>query len=316
MTSTNQNFYELKLENDQLLKISEFVQFCIAHQKKDIALQVNNEGHCLTYCDVYDILDMFEFNSVKIITSNALETHNQYQVDSTCWSYWLKNISTFDFSYDYSWNEAQVFGCIYGRPSAPRLGIATHLAKYHDTKSLIRTKFDFVNEESRKLFDLQQLFSWDSESIDNIHLLDNQQYFGDQYYEKGKYNQGNQLSHLYKNFLIDIVAEPVCHGNSFYPTEKIVRAMLCRRPFIVMASANYLDYLHQLGFHSFFEFWDEDYDAYDGRLRYVKILNLIDKLSSKSSTEMLELYYAMTYQLDHNYKLIVDQSYNTKITQI
>lgn len=316
MNQSTQNFYELKLENDKLLQVAEFVKFCVNHQNKDIVLQVNNEAHCLTYCEVYDILDMFKFQSVKILTSNVLETHNQYKINSRDWTDWLKNIATFDFSYDYSWDETKRFGCVYGRPSAPRLGIATHLAKYYDNQSCIRTKFDFVKEDSRKLFDIQRLFSWDSEIVNNLDLLNNQNYFGDQYYDKGHYDQGNQLSHLYKKFFIDIVAEPVCQGRSFYPTEKIVRAMLCRRPFIVMASANYLDYLHQMGFHSFFEFWNEEYDSYDGKLRYNKILNLINELSRKSKSEMLDLYYAMTYQLDHNYSLVVNQSYNTKITQI
>jgi hypothetical protein len=181
---------------------------------------------------------------------------------------------------------------------------------------LIRAKFVFDREDSRQLFDLERLFTWDPSKVYNLNILDSQHYFGDQHYSKGQYDQSNNLSHLYKNFLIDIVSEPVCEGKSFYPTEKIVRAMLCKRPFIVMGSKNYLDYLHQMGFHSFSEFWDEDYDGYDGKERYCKILALIDQLSNKSRTQLVDMYYAMTYQLEHNYNLILKQSYKSNIKEI
>jgi len=310
------NSYELKLENDQLLMIPEFVEFCVTNQNQDITLQVNNEGHCLSHCGVYDILDQFKFNSVEILTANILEKHSVYKISYPAWFFWFTNIQKFDFDYDYTWNQKKVFGCIYGRPSAPRLGLASFLAEKHQDKSLIVCKFDFSTEDSRKMFDLERLFSWDPGSLSRLPILNDQNFFTETHYEKGRYSQSNTISHTYKDFLIDIVSEPVCQGNSFYPTEKIVRAMLCKRPFIVMASENYLDYLHQMGFHSFNEFWSEEYDAFEGKIRYEKILQLIDEIAKKTPQQLLELYYSMTFQIEHNYSLIVEQSYSTQITQI
>lgn len=313
---TKKCWYTLKLENDQLLQTSEFVQFCVDNQHKDIVLQVINEGHCLTYCGVYNILDMFKFNSVKLITSNVLEKHNLYTIDSSKWNFWFTNIKDFDFSYDYTWNLDKVFGCFYGRPCAPRLGIAAHLIKYHKDISQVRIKLDFSSNEARKLFDLQRLFSWHPEALSLVHNLNNAEYIGEQDYQKGNYTWNNPLKHLYKNFLIDLVSEPVCYGTTFYPTEKIVRAILCRRPFIVMSSVNYLEYLRQMGFHTFNEFWDETYDGYEGADRYFKILSLIDTLSSKSKKELQDLYNFMQFQIDHNHNLIVNKLYSKKITLI
>ena len=71
-----------------------------------------------------------------------------------------------------------------------------------------------------------------------------------------------------------------------------------------------------MGFFSFNEFWSEDYDGYDGKERYHKILELIHTLSKKSHAEQKNLYYAMTYQLDHNYNLIVNRSYKSNIKPI
>lgn len=309
------NFYELKLENDRLLEITEFVRFCQRNQNKDIEIKVNNEGHCLRYCGVYDILDIFQFSSVDIFTSNSIETHPHYRIHRT-WKTWLLNIQSFDYAFDYTWNQNKIFGCFFGRPSAPRLGIAGHLLKNHPDISLIITKFKFSDEDSRSQFDVHRLFEWDKKSIENMSLIEKHTNCDDVYYEKGHYNQNNALSRLYKDMLIDIVSEPVNAGDTFYPTEKIVRAMLCKRPFLAMASRNYLAYLRQLGFHTFRDFWSEDYDGLDQNLRYSEILALIDRLATIPKYQMIEMYDQMRYLLDHNYDLLVNQKYNNTVEKI
>ena len=310
------NYFELELENDRLLNGIDLVKFCLEHQGQNIVIKVNNEAHCLTHCGVYDILDLFEFAQVSIITANALEAHPKYNINNQTWHVWLDNIHNFDYTYDYAWDEQRVFGCFYGRPSAQRLGIAGYLAANYSDRSLIQTKFDFSTVDQRKLFGIQELFAWHPEAVELISLLRQPQYCSDSVYVKGQYSQQNTLSHKYKSILVDLVAEPVCHGTTFYPTEKIARAILCRRPFIVMASRDYLVYLRQLGFHTFNEFWDEVYDGFDGQKRYHMILELIDNLAAKPHSEIVDMYYAMTYQLEHNYQLITSNAYNKTITQI
>ena len=132
-------------------------------------------------------------------------------------------------------------------------------------------------------------------------------------YVKGQFHWHNPVSRLYKSFMIDIISEPVCQGKSFYPTEKIARCILCRRPFIVMGSKNYLDYLHQMGFYSFSEFWDETYDGFDGADRYRKILELIDKMATKSKQDLIDIYYASKFFLDHNFDLLANKKFKKNI---
>ena len=107
--------------------------------------------------------------------------------------------------------------------------------------------------------------------------------------------------------LIDIVSEPTCYGNAFYPTEKIARAILCKRPFIVMASKNYLLYLRQMGFKTFFDFWDEQYDMLDGRNRYLHILKLLDQIAA--TTDIHTMYSSMKNTLEHNFNLLMTQQF-------
>lgn len=308
--------FELALENDRWHNQAQFVKFCCEHQNQDIVLEAVNEGHCLYHCGVYEILDLFTFSSVLITTANALEYHPKYQI-KTYWNTWLENIKSFDHAFDRDWNQHRIFGCFYGRPSAARLGIAGHLAANHPALSQIVAKFVFDKEEDRELVDLQRLFEWHKDSVKNIFLLDHKKYYHDQVlYDRGCYDQKNPLSTLYKNILIDIVSEPVSAGETFYPTEKIARAILCKRPFIVMASRNYLSYLHQLGFQTFHDFWNEDYDGFDQKTRYIKILQLIDELAAVDRSRWCAIYHAMMPALDHNCELLMNQNYRKQIHRI
>ena len=92
--------------------------------------------------------------------------------------------------------------------------------------------------------------------------------------------------------------------------------MWLKKPFIIFGSKNYLEYLRQMGFRTFSDFWNEDYDGYEGPERFKKILELIDQLAIKSRDELESMYWDMTYTLDHNYRLLNSQSYNTKITEL
>jgi hypothetical protein len=318
--------FELALENDRWLNITEFVKFCSDHENQDITIDVINEGHCLRYCGVYDILEKFNFSSVKIHTSNALEDHPFYLIERR-WDIWLKNIRFFDNNFDYTWNQKKIFGCFYNRPSAPRLGIAGHLLRYHKNDSLIVTRFFFNKEQARETFDINRLFTWSAGSLENLHLLDNQEYLNlypdDSKKEitsftlqKGWQKLAMELAYRYKNIMIDIVSEPSCAGDAFYPTEKIVRSILCKRPFIVMANKNYLLYLRQLGFQTFYDFWDEDYDGFAQKLRYLKILDLIDTIGKLDKPSLGKQIKDMDSILNHNYDLLVSQQYKKQVIKL
>lgn len=306
--------FDLALENDRWLNAVDFMWFCQQHQNQDIVIRVNNEAHCLEHCGVYAMLKKYSFRSVRLITCNALEQNEQYKIDNDHWYHWLEQIDDFDNEYDLTWDESKIFGCFFGRPSAPRLGIAGHLQHRHRLISDIHVQFDFDSMDNRSLFDIERLFAWCPQSLENVFLLRGLK--TDHRYDKGRYAQSNKLSHAYKSIMIDIVSEPVCHGRSFYPTEKIARAMLCRRPFVVMASRNYLEYLRQMGFHTFHEFWDESYDGLDGADRYIKILALLDDLACCPKQRLVDTFYASQYQRDHNYDLLTQQQFKTGIVAI
>lgn len=107
----------------------------------------------------------------------------------------------------------------------------------------------------------------------------------------------------YNTFAVDIICESDFIGRSFAPSEKTIRAILTKTPFIIHASANFLKNLRRLGFKTFSKFWDETYDDFSGTLRLNAIEKLIKDLSSYTIGEINLLYKEIIPVLEHNYKL-------------
>jgi len=92
--------------------------------------------------------------------------------------------------------------------------------------------------------------------------------------------------------------------------------MLLKKPFIIMGPVNNLIYLRQMGFKTFHEFWDEDYDGFPPKQKFQKITDLIDALASKTRSELMDMYEKMQPILNYNYDLLINQTYNKHLTQI
>ena len=299
----------------------DLVRFLIDHQGHDIAISTNNEGCCCYSIGLYDLLDQFDFKTVTIHTPNPLEQHKKYHVNLQAPWLFLK-VKQEIKSALHIWDRTKIFGTIYGRPLWHRIGIAAHLLTYHNEKSLVGCLCDPNDINKRELFETTELFKHDPISFQNfgniisrlpLSLTEVDTYTPGQQATDGYVNQTKQV---YRHFLIDIVAETFTSGDCFFVTEKTIRPMLLKKPFIIMGSKDYLCYLRQMGFHTFNEFWSEEYDGYTGRERYLKILELIDTLSKKSLRELEYMYASMQFQLDHNYELLINQNYNTDITHI
>ena len=307
--------------NDKLWNFQELIYFLIENQHKHIALKINPEAISLRELGVYQLLDNFEFMQVDIYTGNQLEQHEKYNIifdtDNTFLQEKL-NISTTL----HSWNCSKIFLNLYGRPTAGRLGIASHLLSEHKNNSLIHFSSGIMLDDLPH-YELDKLLEYDINSIEKVGKLITKmpiKQAPSDGYSNVKYNFSDQLTQMYQNIFVDIVAETHVLGTTFYPTEKTTRPMWLKKPFIIFGSKDYLCYLRQLGFQTFQTlddtYWSEDYDGYEGKERYIRILALIDELAKKSKKELEEMYLVMKPILNHNYNLLVTQSYNKTIAKI
>ena len=92
--------------------------------------------------------------------------------------------------------------------------------------------------------------------------------------------------------------------------------MLLKKPFITFASKDFLAYLRQMGFRTFADFWDEDYDGYEQGDRLRKIYRVIDTISAMSPAQLETMYWDMQYTLDHNYNILMEKKFTRSITQL
>lgn len=321
ITNNTSAQFIIQCNNEKIWNLLSLVEFLNLHQNSSIVMGINPEAISFTSIGLYDLLDKFRFEKVTLITQNPFEFHPRYEIVHFM-SNWARLVFPQSNRY-WKWNGSKKFLTIFGRPTANRIGLASHLFEYH--KEQTHLHFCCKTEaDDLQLYELDKLLIYDLDSIQPAgklikklpltvvdpsgynRIFNNQMLYGNE----------ESIIALYQDAFVDVVSESHVYGKTFYPTEKIFRAMWCKRPFIAFASIDFLVYLRQMGFQTFFNFWDEDYDGYEGRERYLKILKLIDFIGSKSESELQELYRDMQLVLEHNYNLLKNQNYQTKIHQI
>jgi hypothetical protein len=317
--------YRIRLDlNDYtMFNRDELLKFLVDHQGMEIDIEVP-EGSCLTSVGLYKILDLFKFPIVTIRSNNIVEQlpSTRYRLNKHIQSFQYFDVpNNINYSCFHQWTGKNMFGALYNRPTWPRIGIAGHLLAKHADKTSLNFRYNPHDQDQCGFFEMSKLFSIDSESVKNFMNVYDQ--LPCQLEDTDGYTTGatteehtNQLSKFYPDFLIDIVSETCVEGRSFYPTEKTVRSMLMKKPFIIMGPKCFLIHLRQMGFKTFGDYWDEDYDGYGVGNRYKKILTLIDSLAGKSHTELQNMYNHMQPILDHNYKLLLEKKFTTQITYV
>jgi len=308
--------------NNKLWNFQELTNYLVRNQHRRISLIINPEAICLETLGIYQLLDNFEFASVRIYTENQLEQHSKYNIIVNKNNRWLAHQPNIHPSL-HDWTGAKTFLAFYHRPTASRLGIGAYLFNHYQQQSVIHFSYD-TTIDRLQLYEFDKVAMLRMESIGEVStmlphmpLLAYDQNDVNTIENRGWYDYeiDNGIS-MYRDIFVDIVSESHVAGKTFYPTEKTARPMWLKKPFVIFASRDYLCYLRQQGFKTFNDFWSEDYDGYEGKDRYIKILAVIDQLSKKSNKQLEEMYWDMQYVLDHNYNLLKSQEYKTEIYPI
>lgn len=160
--------------------------------------------------------------------------------------------------------QSKLFGLFLGRHTLEREQILLDVFNHWSDYFLISTmKTRYPRPWPKELDSVQ--------SIDDV-------YVDDQY--NGKANTNLNLLKYYDQFQIELVAETMTAGETFFPTEKTIRPISGRRPWIVFGPKHFLKNLRDMGFATYQQCWNEEYDQYDGLDRWqrmsVVIQNVID----------------------------------------
>lgn len=100
---------------------------------------------------------------------------------------------------------------------------------------------------------------------------------------------------------IQIVPETLFETEKIYLTEKVLKPMVMRQAFILLAPPGSLQYLRDYGFRTFGEIWDESYDSIqDHQQRMDRVIALVNEISALGDEQYQKIIQACQEILDHN----------------
>ncbi len=109
------------------------------------------------------------------------------------------------------------------------------------------------------------------------------------------------VKHLYDNSLVNIITETYFFNKVIHITEKTYKPIAFMQPFILVGSAGSLQHVKDMGFRTFSEFWNENYDLEtDDKVRFSMITSLIESIANWTPEEKIEFSYKVKDIVDYN----------------
>lgn len=119
--------------------------------------------------------------------------------------------------------------------------------------------------------------------------------------------------HYYQNSLVSLITETNYNASEVTLTEKSFKPSKEKHPFIIVGAPGAIKAFRDMGFKTFNEFWDENYDNIpDPRQRMAAILNVLKFIGSWNDDQIKEFRRKVKPILDHNYENLKVR-YSTKV---
>ena len=242
------------------------------NQSDSVIFDTRHEGISLKSSGVLQVIDDWVTATNRDPATVTIATPNQFEKINYKFTKFVKrgghffsqNLIKYYREYSKIDSNAKAFGLFLGRHQFMRNIIAKTMLDNYYSNCLISI-MQAVRYSNTNPW-------WDTE-IEAIGSLDNAD-IKDQY--DNQHNTNQSLLQFYNDFQIEIVAETITLGESFFPTEKTVRPIMGSKPFITYAPVNYLANLRNMGFQTFDSVWSEDYDQYEGVERWNRMRSVIN----------------------------------------
>ena len=109
----------------------------------------------------------------------------------------------------------------------------------------------------------------------------------------------------YQNSLVSIVTETNFNANEVTLTEKSFKPSKEKHPFIIVGAMGAVQAFRDMGFKTFNEFWDENYDNIpDPKQRMNAIFNVLKYIGSWNNDQIIDFRRKVKHVLDHNYEIL------------
>lgn len=277
-----------------------------ASKNNPVTIFMQNEGPCCQSINLDNLLDSIPNLSVNsILTSNQIKSSKFTEVRTPFVELNLSKEKVASTLVSKSTLE-KTFAIFISRSNWTRLGLASYLWKYYKNTTLITYHYDNKIDYHRVNFGLETLLQkhWNTRNIVYEFLeqlpikLDHQSY--PILWDQTAFN----LDEQYKQIFCELVCETFFSGKTFMMTEKIMRPIIQRRPFVVQGPQFFLENLKILGFKTFDTWWNESYDIDGPDGQFESIRSTIDYIGRQSKKTIHDWYYQMQPILEHNAKIL------------
>lgn len=283
----------------------------------DVLIDLGYESPCAKTCGLESMLDsiceLFGYSREKftILTGNQL-TSSSYVESLNPVIFRLYNwlsVHAPDQSQT-EWNGRHSIGLFVGRSNWLRLALASYLYQRHPAQSLITYHYDHTNDYHHGNLQIEEFVSriWDHNEFDQVVKFMKQLPItqGQAISEFPiSWKRYQELESLYEDIFCELVCETFFSGTTFRMSEKILRPILYRRPFVVQGPQRFLKNLRSIGFQTFDHWWDESYDSQPWDCRYYGLKPVIDKIAGASQEQKTIWMREMQPVLDHNFQLLL-----------
>jgi hypothetical protein len=280
---------------------------------------------------LFDLLDQLSFYwnwdkaNITLETNNFKTTHDKYTIKYINFNDALLNVDLSTIQHK-SWNKEKIYGMFIGRVNVTRLH-AAHKHKMFDFKDRGLTSF---NQDIKHYIDQRCLLDYmcstntsfkeaidiapysDIDNLQNIPIIATNNIVSDMW------------NNVYEKIGIEIVCETAEDENCFSFSEKIVRAMLYKKPFFLISSPGTINFYKNtkninsqlsifnpdgrlVDISSNFKFFENvipvDYDTYGGVHRVDYVFDILHELirTDKINTIIEDC----ASDVEHNYNEII-----------
>jgi hypothetical protein len=124
----------------------------------------------------------------------------------------------------------------------------------------------------------------------------------------------NYVAQDYQSCGIEIVLETLFDDDRWHLTEKTLRPIACKQPFILAATPNSLEYLKSYGFKTFGEIIDESYDTIQHPLdRLNAIVDLMKSIAAMTASQKEIMYKKMHKICEHNHARFFSRDFEQQV---
>lgn len=267
-----------------------------------VEINLNAEGPCCEQLGLNQLLESIPGLTVSAIhTSNQIQSSNFKEVRKTFVELELAKQKIKQSTATYS-NLTKRFALFVGRSNWQRLALASYMWKNHNKSVSLTYHYDKSLTYHSANFGLEELLEkqWDCrhtvyEFLEQLPIKhDHQEY--PILWDKNAFDLEDQYPHIF----CEIVCETFFSGKTFMMTEKTMRPIIQRRPFIVQGPKFFLENLKRLGFKTFDKWWDESYDIDESDGKFGSIQWIVDYIGQQSAGTIQQWYAEMQPILEHN----------------